>query len=162
MTTYHLIRVQVLGPLLEQNPFSNSQYLPYIFKNFLRSPGFVAAKCPRTLALDPVVSVPSKSGLNSRVEGTYPGVQTQIFGEQGGLEGGVEGSARVGHQPVYNKKKQASAAHDSYGKRIPPCHNTIGERKQSIWAGPPVGNFHSYVFGPRSEMVFRAACWHLP
>ena len=37
-----------------ENPFSNSQYLlvSYIFKNFLCGPGFVAAKCPRTLALD--------------------------------------------------------------------------------------------------------------
>ena len=93
------------------------------------------------------MSVPSKSGLNSRVEGTYPGVQTQIFGEQGGLEGGFEGSARVGHQIVL--KKQASAAPDSNGKRILPCHNTIGERKPNTWAGPPVDNFNSYMVGPR-------------
>ena len=26
--------------------------------------------------------------------------------------------------------------------------NTIGERKPSIWAGPPVGNFNSYVVDP--------------
>ena len=32
------------------------------------------------------------------MESTCPGAQTPIFGEQGGLEGCPEGSARVGHQ----------------------------------------------------------------
>ena len=38
---------------------------------------------------------------------------------------------------------------DSYGKRTLPYQNTIGERKPSMWAGPPLSNFHSYVVGPR-------------
>ena len=68
---------------------------------FLKIPvrsGFKAGKCPRTLALNLARSVPSKSGITSAVESTYPGDQTLIFGPHGGLEGGSEGSGRVGHQ----------------------------------------------------------------
>ena len=78
------------------------------------------------------------------MEGTFLGDQNHIFDPQGGLEVGSEGSGRVGRQP-----KQASPAPDSYGKRIPPYQNTIGQRKPIIWAGPPVGNLDSHVVGPR-------------
>ena len=76
--------------------------------------------------------------------GNFPDDQNHIFGPQGGLEVGSEGSGRVGRQP-----KQASPAPDSYGKRIPPYQNTIGQRKPITWVGPPVGNLDSHVVGPR-------------
>ena len=106
--------------------------------------GIKADKCPEKLALDLSYIYIPNSGITCAVGGTFPGDQNHIFGPQGGLEVDSEGSGRVARQP-----KQASPALDSYGKRIPPCQNTIGQRKPILWAGPPVDNQHCHVVGIR-------------
>ena len=56
-------------------------------------------------------------------------------------------------------KKLSSAEPDPNGKNIPPTRilYLIGSK---VYGHD--GNFHSYVVGHRSEMVFRSACTHLP
>ena len=81
--------------------YSCSRYLPYSFKKFLCVPGSQQENVPEHQNEPPLNMVSSKSELTSLVESTGSGDQTQIFGPQGGLDGGSEGSGRVGLQAVF-------------------------------------------------------------